>query len=544
MGKGKILLVEQDEVNLAMTEMILSEFGYDVNTATDGETAIRLLTESKHDLLLIDVIMQPLNGIETLTRIREIPEIRDISTIFLTVSSPRLDLSEALRLGVLDFIPQPVLPEALFSSIRQAMQTPAKEKILAVDDDDMNLFTIQEMFGIRYDIRCASSGAEALREIARERPDLVLLDFHMPEMDGIEVLQHIRDIEGCENLPVVFLTADTGADTEAVLFEAGAMDFIAKPFVMQVAMQRIHRILNLKHLQDSLQDEVDRKTSELRDSNQRLQSLSDQIIHALTNAVDTKDRYTNGHSERVAAYSREIARRLGKPSKEINEIYNIALLHDIGKIGVDDKVLNKAGKLDDDEFKQIKSHAYRGYEVLKDISIMPELAIGAGAHHERPDGKGYPKGLKGDEIPRVAQIIAVADTFDAMYSDRPYRKRMNFEKAVSIIRDAAGTQLAADVVDAFLRLVDKGYFRAPDDVGGGTSEDIDNIHKSFNRAQEIKAAHMPAAMKEKTAREEQKSEQQKEQPEMEQAEEQKPEQEKEQPKNEEAEEPKPKETEA
>ena len=108
---------------------------------------------------------------------------------------------------------------------------------------------------------------------------------------------------------------------------------------------------------------------------------------------------------------------------------------------------------------------------------MPELAVGAGAHHERPDGKGYPKGLKSDEIPRVAQIIAVADTFDAMYSDRPYRKRMNFDKAVSIMKEVRGTQLAEDVVDAFLRLVDKGEFRAPDDEGGGTTEDIDNIHK-------------------------------------------------------------------
>ena len=108
---------------------------------------------------------------------------------------------------------------------------------------------------------------------------------------------------------------------------------------------------------------------------------------------------------------------------------------------------------------------------------MPELAIGAGEHHERPDGKGYPKGLKGDEISRVAQIIAVADTFDAMYSDRPYRKRMNFDKAVSIIKDCAGTQLADDVVKAFLELVEKGHFRAPDDDGGGTTEDINNIHK-------------------------------------------------------------------
>ena len=117
---------------------------------------------------------------------------------------------------------------------------------------------------------------------------------------------------------------------------------------------------------------------------------------------------------------------------------------------------------------------------------MPELAIGAGAHHERPDGKGYPKGLKGDEIPRVAQIIAVADTFDAMYSDRPYRKRMNFDKAVSIIKEVSGTQLQADVVDAFLRLVDKGEFRAPDDIGGGSTEDINNIHKKQDEAEAFK----------------------------------------------------------
>lgn len=289
---------------------------------------------------------------------------------------------------------------------------------------------------------------------------------------------------------------------------------------------------------------VQRKMKKLIAKEEEQKTFINEMTEAFAKTIDMKDSYTNGHSFRVAKYTTMLAEELGYSKDDIEKYHNIALLHDIGKIGVDDKVLNKAGKLDDDEFKQIKSHAYRGYEVLKDISIMPELAIGAGAHHERPDGKGYPKGLKGDEIPRVAQIIAVADTFDAMYSDRPYRKRMNFEKAVSIIRDAAGTQLAADVVDAFLRLVDKGYFRAPDDVGGGTSEDIDNIHKSFNRAQEIKAAHMPAAMREKAAREEQKSEQQKEQPEMEQAEEPKPEQEKEQPKNEEAEEPKPKETEA
>jgi energy-coupling factor transport system substrate-specific component len=194
-----------------------------------------------------------------------------------------------------------------------------------------------------------------------------------------------------------------------------------------------------------------------------------------------KDKYTNGHSTRVAEYTALLARELGYDEDTVEKYYNIALMHDIGKIGIPASVLNKDGKLTDEEYAIIKSHAEKGYNVLKNISIMPELATGAGAHHERPDGKGYPNGLKGDEIPRVAQIIAVADTFDAMYSNRPYRKRMNFEKAVSIIKEVSGTQLTSDVVDAFLRLVEKGEFKAPDDNGGGTVDDINNIHKSYEK---------------------------------------------------------------
>jgi energy-coupling factor transport system substrate-specific component len=191
-----------------------------------------------------------------------------------------------------------------------------------------------------------------------------------------------------------------------------------------------------------------------------------------------KDSYTNGHSTRVAEYTAMLARDLGCDEDTVEKYYNIALLHDIGKIGIPPEVLNKPGKLSDTEFNIIKSHSALGYEALKNISIMPELAVGAGMHHERPDGKGYPKGLKEDKILRVAQIIAVADTFDAMYSDRPYRKRMNFEKAVSIIKEVSGTQLTEDVVEAFLRLVEKGKFRSLDDHGGGSTDDISNIRGS------------------------------------------------------------------
>ena len=208
---------------------------------------------------------------------------------------------------------------------------------------------------------------------------------------------------------------------------------------------------------------------------QENKELVREMTQAFAKTIDMKDKYTNGHSTRVAEYTALLTRELGYDDDTVERYYNIALLHDIGKIGVPGDVLNKPGKLTDEEYKTIKSHTTLGYEALKNISIMPELATGAGAHHERPDGNGYPRGLVGDEIPRVAQIIAVADAFDAMYSNRPYRNRMNFEKVVSIITDISGTQLTADVVDAFLRLVERGEFRDPDDTGGGSTEEIDNI---------------------------------------------------------------------
>ena len=222
---------------------------------------------------------------------------------------------------------------------------------------------------------------------------------------------------------------------------------------------------------------IHRKTRALEKKQQETMALVGGITEAFAKVIDMKDRYTNGHSSRVAKYTAMLARELGYDQETVEKYYRIALLHDIGKVGVPQEVLNKPGKLTDEEFEIIKSHTTKGYEALKEITIMPELAVGAQAHHERPDGKGYPSHLKGEEIPRVAQIIAVADCFDAMYSNRPYRNRMNFEKVVSIIKEVSGTQLTSDVVDAFLRLVDRGEFRAPDDHGGGSMEAIDNIRK-------------------------------------------------------------------
>ncbi len=185
-------------------------------------------------------------------------------------------------------------------------------------------------------------------------------------------------------------------------------------------------------------------------------ALIDEMTSVFASCIDMKDAYTNGHSHRVAAYSSMIAEKLGKSKEEVRMIYRIALLHDIGKIAIPDKILNKPSHLTDDEYSLMKTHPYRGYVILKEVTIAPELAIGAGYHHERMDGRGYPWGKKREEIPEVAQIIAVADTFDAMYSTRPYRKKLDLELVTAELERCAGTQLNEDIVEILLGLIREG----------------------------------------------------------------------------------------
>ncbi|ETP71609.1 domain HDIG-containing protein [Lachnospiraceae bacterium JC7] len=292
-----------------------------------------------------------------------------------------------------------------------------------------------------------------------DRSELVPVDYTNLRGGTYNFIMHIRDSMG-------------RGDKEVSIQITKRKAYYEEPWFYILFLAAITTVLVL-----SIRLYIRKKMLALEKKNQETMILVEEITEAFAKVIDMKDRYTNGHSTRVAHYTAMLARELGYDEETVHKYYRIALLHDIGKIGVPSKVLNKSGKLTDEEFEIIQSHTIKGYEALKDISIMPELSIGAQAHHERPDGKGYPNHLKGEEIPRVAQVIAVADCFDAMYSKRPYRNRMNFEKVVSIIKEVSGTQLTSDVVDAFLRLVEKGEFRDPDDDGGGSTEDIVNIKK-------------------------------------------------------------------
>lgn len=450
----KILVIDDDTVNLKMAKYIL-EKNYDVICAKSGAEGIDILRNNVVDLVLLDLYMPGMNGLEVLEKIRENDAASGVKVIILTASGMKTDVTEAIRLGALDFIKKPFFPTELLERIKKVLQVVKKDSILVVDDDRMNLMLTQKMLGIRYDVFCVSSGSEAISYLQNNVPDMILLDLHMPEMSGLEVLEKIRNMNKMADVPVIFLTADSERKTEIEIFKAGAMDYIQKPFVAEVVIRRISRILELYHYQQSLQMEVDRKTAELRESNRKITNLSTQIMMTLASAIDAKDAYTKGHSLRVAEYSRELARRMGKSMQEVNDIYYIGLMHDIGKIGIPDGIISKPGRLTEEEYQLVKDHPRIGAEILENISEMPGISIGAHWHHERYDGGGYPDGLAGEEIPEVARIIGVADAYDTMTSKRSYRDIFPQTVVRNEIVKGKGTQFDPVIADYMLEMIDE-----------------------------------------------------------------------------------------
>lgn len=330
-----------------------------------------------------------------------------------------------------------------------------KATILVVDDDAMNLRIAEKMLESQFRIECVKSGREALEFVERVIPNLILLDLHMPGMDGFQVIAALRAQEKFREIPVIFLTADNDRDTEIKGFREGALDFITKPFIADIAISRVNRILELSRLQKDLQTEVRKQTRTAEERRQKVERLSSQIMETLAGTIDAKDKYTKGHSSRVAEYALKIAEKLGKSEKEQQNIYYLGLLHDIGKIGIPDGIINKTSRLTDDEYEVIKTHPVIGAEILENISELPELAFGARWHHERYDGRGYPDHLKGEEIPEMARIIGVADAYDAMTSNRSYRSVLPQSVVRGEIEKGKGTQFDPLFADKMIEMIDE-----------------------------------------------------------------------------------------
>ncbi|MBD5445513.1 MAG: response regulator [Lachnospiraceae bacterium] len=327
--------------------------------------------------------------------------------------------------------------------------------IFAVDDDLMNLRIIERMLEGQFSVTCFDDGRKLLEALENELPDIILLDVRMPEMDGFEVLRRLKGNERYKEVPVIFLTADEERDTEVEGFKAGVLDFIRKPFVLEIMIQRVKRIIQMDRLQKNLQSEVEKQTSEIVEQRNQVERINEEIILTLAGVIDAKDKYTNGHSNRVAEYARAIAERLGKPDYEVKNIYVAGLLHDVGKIGISDNIINKPGKLTDEEYATIKTHPTIGANILSNISAIQDIATGAHWHHERYDGRGYPDGLAGEAIPEMARIIGVADTYDAMTSKRSYRDVLPQNVVREELVKGRGTQFDPIFTDVMLSMMDE-----------------------------------------------------------------------------------------
>ncbi|MBR3509726.1 MAG: response regulator [Lachnospiraceae bacterium] len=322
--------------------------------------------------------------------------------------------------------------------------------VVVVDDDITNLKLAGHVLGKSGMRVTALKSGSALLDLLREhRPNLILLDVRMPEMDGFETKERLMAMEEeIADIPVIFLTANDDIESEKKGLALGAIDFIRKPFVPEVLVMRVRRILDMVRLQRNLADEVEKKTRENK-------SLFLHVVQSLADAIDAKDSYTNGHSGRVAEYSKEIAKRAGYDSKGQSNIYMMGLLHDVGKIGIPDEVINKPGRLTDEEYELIKKHPVIGSQILENIEEMPELATGARWHHERYDGSGYPDGLAGKDIPEAARIIAVADAYDAMTSYRSYRDVIPQDVVRREIERCSGTQFDPKFAEIMIKMIDE-----------------------------------------------------------------------------------------
>jgi putative two-component system response regulator len=337
--------------------------------------------------------------------------------------------------------------------------------IIIVDDDVTNLTIARQNLTDHYDVFTAPSGAKLFSLLEKVTPDLILLDILMPEMNGYEVIKKLKSSAETEQIPVIFLTARSGFDDELEGLSTGAVDYIIKPFSPPLLRKRIELHLLIKaqkqelvRLNRNLQDLVDIKTRSITE-------LQTALLHTMAELVEYRDDITGGHIDRMHSYLEVLLGALRNSELYCEEVsvwdvelvIQSAQLHDVGKIAIRDEILLKPGKLTAEEFEKIKEHTVVGEQILAkvrekttDCAFLDYARTLVIAHHEKWDGSGYPNGLKGDDIPLLGRVMAVVDVYDALISERPYKKAFSHEEAVEIIKKSSGSHFDPNIVDIFL----------------------------------------------------------------------------------------------
>jgi len=345
------------------------------------------------------------------------------------------------------------------------------ENILVVDDEEAIREVVSTMLESKgYHCTAVSNGRAAQEFVRKQTPDLVLSDMIMPEMDGIKLLEWLRNFD--PEIPVIMVTAIHDISTALEAIRRGAYDYILKPFEKDQlfhgvgrALQHRRLVIENRNYQVSLQKQVDDKTAQLQTAFAQLEQSYDDTLEALGSALDLKDAETEGHCQRVTAFTISIAKIVPVSHSYLPILARAAFLHDIGKMAIPDSILRKPGPLNDDEKQIMRTHCEIGYNVLRRIPFLRDAAEIVLAHQEFFDGTGYPRGLRGEQIPLGARIFSIADALDAMISDRPYRRALPMAHAKDEIRRCAGTQFDPKIVAVFLAIPDRHWQELRENLG-------------------------------------------------------------------------------
>lgn len=336
-------------------------------------------------------------------------------------------------------------------------------KIFIVDDNDVNLISAKEALKDHYFVMTMPSAAKMLTLIEKITPSLILLDIEMPEIDGFQALSLLKSNPKYQHIPVIFVTSISNSDVESQGFEKGVVDFITKPFSPAILLHRVRVQLDIENI-------IKERTNRLEERTEELMKLQNSIVFTLVDMIEGRDKETGGHINRTSTYMELILREMMKVEKfavqinalNFNSLVTSSKLHDIGKFFVSDNILNKPGRLTDEEVKKMETHTTEGERVINligsskaGLDFLDNAKTIAISHHEKWDGSGYPKGLKGLEIPLQGRIMAVVDVFDALTSERPYKRAFSPEEAINIIAESAGTHFDPEIVEIFYKAKDR-----------------------------------------------------------------------------------------
>jgi putative two-component system response regulator len=409
----RILVVDDKEpISFAMADYFSSR-GYEVDCASAAQEAERRLRQSDYSLVITDLRltgMDSMEGLEIVGHVQErYPETR---TILLTAyGTPEIE-SEARRRGASLVLPKPQPLSSLSEKVAGLLDQSLSGTVLVVDDQAANRELLRELLAPKgLQVQTAADGAEALARFFEHPPDLVLLDIQMPRLDGFEVCRRMKADPQTRLIPVVIMTGLSAVQDRVRGIAAGADDFLVKPLERTELLARVRSLLHLK----SFTDELDR---------------SESVLMSLGASIEGKDPYTKGHCERLADLGARLAKNMGLGPDQVTALRRAGSLHDIGKIAVPDAILLKPGPLTPEEAAVMKTHPEVGERICAPLRTLRLVLPIIRHHHEKMDGTGYPDGLRGDEIPRSARILQIVDVYDALTTERPYRRALSREEAL------------------------------------------------------------------------------------------------------------------